>query len=226
MLIKEVEAIDKSGINLLVEDDSLNLIDELIELPLRYACKIFKEKGIETVMSSANKNNILDEGITPTEKEDVKGKYLFLDSPTFQDAGKGYTWIMINFDTLSDENKDLVFALESELGENFIWFVHPFTLGNLDYKIKTGKYTYEQLRSWLPEDEIPQGIEFDRYLAEFERRHIILGYNSRYPINSIFLRYPANASTTVEEVETYFVNIAKRFNNQLVKEEEKSKGYL
>lgn len=57
MLIKEIEPINKPGVNLLQQDNTSNIIDELIELPLRKACKIFKQKGIETVMSSANKNN-------------------------------------------------------------------------------------------------------------------------------------------------------------------------
>lgn len=225
MLISDIESIELFGVNLLDQDDSLNLIDEIIELPLRKSCKIFKEKGIETVMSSANKNNILSLGEKRIEKEDIKGKEYFLPLPTFKDAGKGYAWIMLNFDTLSDENKELVFSLESKLGDNYIWFAHPFRLGNLDYQIKVGIYTYDELKSWLSEDEIPKGIEFDKYASEFEHRHIILSYNDRYPPNTVILRYPINLDTKVSEVETYYASLAERFNNQLIKEDEHFKEY-
>lgn len=223
MLIRYIEPIDKVGVNLLIQDDSLNLIDELIELPLRECCKIFKEKGIETVMSSANKNNILADEMKPMQKKDIKEKELFYPSPTFEEAGKGYAWIMLNFDTLSVDNKDLVFSLEDEIGEEHIWYVQPFTLGNLDYEIKIGKYTYEELENYLSASEIPQGVEYDKYLAQFDRRHIVLGYSNLYPINTLILRMPVNDRTTVEEVEKYFVNLAMRFNNQLEKEEKKAK---
>lgn len=225
MLLKEIECIDKMGINLLTQEDELNLIDELIELPLRSACKIFKQKGIETVMSSANKNNILSSRVMPTEKEHIIGMQYFYPAPTFLDAGKGYSWIMLNFDTLSDDNKELVFTLEDKIGEKNIWFVHPFSLGNLDYKIKVGEYTYSQLRELLPEDELPEGIEYDEYLAKFESKHIVLGYNNRYPINTVFLRMPVNENTTVEEVQLYFTNLANMFNNQLSKEILSSRKY-
>ncbi|MDE6292781.1 MAG: hypothetical protein K2L98_03785 [Bacilli bacterium] len=233
MLVKEIEPIDKVGVNFLEQDESLNLIDEIIELPLRNACKIFKQKGIETVMSSANKNNILPLGEKPTEREDVHGK-LFLDpAPTFVDAGKGYAWIMLNFDNLSDENKDLLFSIESKtgdngekLGEKMIWFVHPFFIGNLDYKIRTGQYSYEYLKTCLSEDEIPKGIEFDERLAKFEKRHIVLGYGDRYPINTVIIRMPINEQTTAKEVEEYFEDFARMFTNQIVsKKQETEQGY-
>ena len=57
----------------MLQDDSSNIIDKIVELPLRKPCKIFKQKGIETVMMSANKNNILKPGEQVVEKEDVYG---------------------------------------------------------------------------------------------------------------------------------------------------------
>lgn len=129
MLISEIEPIDKVGINLLKRDNAETVIDQIIELPLRKACKIFLEKGIQTVMSSANKNNILPTGTAPTEKEDVYGDHqeLQFPRPSFEDAGRGYAWIMLDFDSLSDENKDYLFALEEKKnGEKAIWFIHPW----------------------------------------------------------------------------------------------------
>lgn len=34
---------------------------------------------------------------------------------TFKSEGKGYAWIMINFSTLSDENKQILFSLEKKM---------------------------------------------------------------------------------------------------------------
>lgn len=190
MLISEVEPIENIGINMLQKENSKDIIDKVVELPLRNACKILLEKGIETVMSSANKNNVLPTGKKPTEREDVYGKQWFYPSPTFKDAGKGYSWIMINFDSLSDSNKDLLFSIEEKtsdngekIGEKIIWFVHPF-------------------------------IKVDERLSKFEKRHVVLSYNDRYPTNTVVIRMPIKETTTVEEVDEYFTNFAKCFKNQ------------
>ena len=224
MLIKEIKPIDKRGVDLLRDRNAETLIDEIIELPLRNVCKIFRKKGIETLMCSANKNNVLTEGEKPTEKEDVYGngqQYSKL-RPTFEDAGKGYAWVMLNFDTLSDENKDWLFSLEERkgkngenIGEKAVWFTHPCEIGNLDYKIKIGHYDYDFLKTVLPEKEIPKGIEFDKRLAEIEKRHIVLAYHwGMYPLQTVFLRMPINEQTTVEEVDEYFSKLAESFKQQ------------
>ena len=57
-------------------------------------------------------------------------------------------------------------------------------------------------------------IKFDERLAKFERKHVTLGYNDRYPINTVFLRMPINADTTVEDVESFFVRFAELFRDQ------------
>lgn len=243
MLISEIEPIESIGINLLQKENPEGFIDEEIELPLRNACKIFLEKGIETVMSSSNKNNVLPIGEKPIEREDIygnEGNYNFPTEDeakddivvsdgkiiypfqTFEDAGKGYSWIMINFDSLSDYNKDFLFSIEEKTGDNgekigekIIWFLHPFTIGNLDYKIKTGQYSYEYLRTCLSDDEMPEKIEIDERLSKFEKRHIVLSYNEeRYPINTVLIRMPMKETTTVEEVDEYFTNFARCFKSQ------------
>lgn len=224
MLIKDIEPIDEVGVNLLKENNPDSVINNIIELPLRKPCEIFRRKGIRTAMSSANKNNVLKDGEKRLEREDIygQGQQFFLDRPNFQDAGKGYAWIMIDFETLSDENKDYLFALEDRkrrngenIGQRAVWFVLPCEIENIDYNVKIGKYDLDFLRcAGVPENQIPRDLEVDKRLAEFDKRHIVLGYNDRYPIQSVFLRMPVDEQTTVEEVEDYFSKLAESFKTQ------------
>ena len=55
MLVKEVKPIGKFGKKLIGDESADEIIDKIIELPLRKACKIFKNKNIETNMSSSTK---------------------------------------------------------------------------------------------------------------------------------------------------------------------------
>ena len=228
MLISEVEANTGVGRDLLKENDPSEAIKTLIELPLRKPCEIFLKKGIKTVMSSANKHNIVHNQDDIIEKENIMvtpQEYLLMDmesKPNFEDAGKGYAWIMIDFDSLSDENIDWLFSLEerkdskeNSIGEKGIWFVQPCVMGNLDYKIKIGEYTKQELKEMLSEEEIPD-VEFDARLAKFDKKRILLSYNNRYPDNVVILRYPVNKNTTVEEVEEYFSKFAEAFKEQNV----------
>lgn len=228
MLIKDIEPIDKAGVNLLKHDNPNMLINEIIELPLRKACEIFRKKGIETFMSSANKNNVLKQGEKRIEKEDIYVKsenatieQMLKPPALFYEAGKGYAWIMLDFDTLSDENKDWLFSLEErkgsngeKIGEKAVWFAHPSEMGNLEYSIRIGKCDKESLREVLQEEEIPQNVEFDKRLAEFEKRHIVL--MGVYSMQTVVLRMPIDEQTTVEEVEEYFLKLAKSFKTQII----------
>ena len=132
---------------------------------------------------------------------------------------------MLNFNTLSDENKDLLFKLEErkgkngeKIGEKVIWFVHPAEMsGNIEFSLRIGKYDYDFLRTILNEEDIPQNVEVDKKLIEFEKRHIVLLYPwTDSSTEAVFLRMPVNEQTTVEEVEEYFVNFARCFKNQMI----------
>ena len=200
MLIREVEPNDYRGINLLNIDKPESLMERIIELPLINACKIFKNKGIETVMSSANKNNLLKPGEKPKEKEDVysDGQQWLLNHPIYEDAGRGYAWIMLNFQTLSEENREWLFSLEERKGENgepigekAVWFIEPNAFGKFNSR---------------------NGIKSEK----FDQKKIILGYNDGlYPRQTVILRMPINDTTTVEDVDNYFSKLAESFKTQI-----------
>ena len=172
-------------------------------------------------MSSANINNLLGQEEKAIEKEDI-GCNPFTNH-YFLEAGKGYAWIMLNFDTLSKENKDLLFELEARkcddgkaIGEKLIWFVHPFEMqDNIEYGLRIGRFNYDYLTMCLPEEDIPLGIEIDEDLIEFEKRHITLLYPwTDSSTEAVFLRMPIDEETTVAEVESYFVKFAESFYDQ------------
>lgn len=193
MLVKEIKPIGKIGKDLLKENNAYEIIDKIIELPLRKACKIFKEKNIETNMSSANRKNIQKKGKSRIEKEDIKcsdGK-VHIFSPTFLEAGKGYAWIMINYDQLSNSNKEKIFELEEKFGEKRIWIVYS---------------------SYYHCFNKPE--EYNEYKKRFDEKSIQLVYNNKYPRRTVFLRMPIDENTTIDEVEEYFSEIANEFDNQ------------
>lgn len=218
MLIKEIEPIKDPGSSLIGNEDAMIVIDEIVELPLRKACKIFNSKGIETIMSSANKSNVLQPGEKTIEKEDVYGTFeKLLEHHNFLEIGKGYAWIMLNFDTLSLENKNMLFDLEenSENGDSIIWFAHPSErYDEVEYALKIGRYNYDYLRQVLSEDDIPYGIEVDETLIEFEKRHMSILYPWDITKDAVFIRMPVTEETTVEEVEEYFSKFAQCFKEQ------------
>lgn len=141
-------------------------------------------------------------GINVLDKE--KGKQYFLDAPTYESAGKGYAWIMLNYSSLSDENKEELFLLEEakdsngiNIGEKIVWFVQgPSVM--YDFNITKSK---EQKENTLEE--------------KFKNHSFILQYNSdRYPKQVVILRMPINNKTTVTDVELYFEKITERLKSQ------------
>ena len=203
--ISEISPIKEFGKNFIKEKNASEMIDEIVEEPLRKACKALKNKGIETVMSSANKTNLLKEGEKAIEREDVEGQELFLDMPTYESAGRGYAWIMINFANLTDENKETLFSLHQaknnqgdHIGERIVWFVRGRTLMNI-FNAEKSAETKNSL------DE------------KFEKHSFVLKYNvDRYPNKVVFLRMPISDETIVIDVERYFEKLTERLKQQQV----------
>ena len=202
MLISEIKPIGKFGKNMLENEDADELIYKIIEKPLQNACKACKDKNIETVMSSANKNNIMTRKQKRINKLELKQMLQKNKLLNFEYVGKGYAWIMINYNTLSDENRKRAFDLENELGEDSVWFVKE-------------NYTDAKnfIRRKLKLKEVEQVFD-DKYADEFKKRQLKLVYKNTYPSRNIFIRMPIDETTKVQDVDLYFKQIISKFEEQ------------
>ena len=201
MLVKNVKPIGKVGKNLLKNKNADELIEAIIEKPLQKVCRQCMQKNIETVMSSANKKNIVkqDKIITKSNVLEFAKQHKL---QTFLQAGKGYAWIMINYNTLSDENREILFSLEKELGEDVIWFVKSNYVECMNtirkkFKLKLLTENFD-----------------DKYANKFKERQILLMYNNNYPRRCVFIRMPISEATTVEDIELYFDEIICKLKKQ------------
>ncbi len=202
MLISEIKPIGKVGKNLLENKNANEIIKTIIEKPMQNACFICKEKNIETSMSSANRKNIVKKNKTRINKQDVMEKLKKNKTQTFLEAGKGYAWIMINYNTLSDENREILFQLEETLGEDSIWFVKSCYIE-----------TMNKIRKPFKLKPLVEHFD-DRYAERFKEKQLILMYNNKYPRRSVFIRMPIDETTTVEEVQKYFDEIISKLKKQ------------
>ena len=202
MLVSEVKPIGKVGKNLLENKDANEIIRLIIEKPLQKACIECKNKNIETTMSSANRKNIIKNGKKKANKTDILKSINQGKTQTFIQAGRGFAWIMLNYNTLSDENRKILFDLEENLGEDSIWFVKSCYVEFMN-----------KLRKPLNLKPLVESFD-DKYADKFKEKQLILMYNNKYPRRSVFIRMPIDENTTVSEVETYFEEII----NKLVKQ--------
>lgn len=202
MLISEVKPIGKVGRNILKDKNAKEIIKTIIEKPLQKACLVCKEKNVETSMSSANRNNIVIKKKTRVNKKDVMEKLAKNKTQTFLEVGKGYAWLMLNYNTLSDENREILFDLEETHGEDSIWFVKSCYIE-----------TMNKLRKPFNLKPLVENFD-DIYANKFKEKQLILMYNNKYPRRSVFIRMPIDENTTVEEVESYFEGIILNLKTQ------------
>ena len=202
MLVSEVKRIGKVGKNLLENKNAEEIIEIIIEKPLQKACKECKQKNIETVMSSANKKNVVKDDKKILHKKDVVEKIKQHKMQNFMQAGKGYAWLMLNYNTLSNKNKEIIFSLEEKLGEEVIWFVKENFTDSMNL-----------IRKHLRIKPIVQKFD-DKYADRFKDKQLLLMYNNKYPTRNVFIRMPIDENTKVEEVEEYFSNIIAKLIKQ------------
>ncbi|MBO4293424.1 MAG: hypothetical protein J5881_03445 [Clostridia bacterium] len=198
MLVKDVKRIGKVGKNLLKNKDANEIIETIIEKPLQKACKDCKEKNIETVMSSANKHNLVKKNKIRINKKEAIERAEQGKTQTFLTAGRGYAWLMLNYETLSDENRKILFDIEKELGEDSVWFVKSNYIEVMN-----------KMRKLFRLKPLVEVFD-DTYADNFKKKQIILMYNNRYTRRSVFLRMPIEETTTCEEVEQHFSKIIER----------------
>lgn len=202
MLVSEVKRIGKVGKKLLENKNADQIIETIIEKPLQKVCKDCKEKNIETVMSSANKKNLLKKKQVRVTRAEYKEKEKKNILQTFLEVGKGCAWLMINYNTLSDENRKIFFDLEKEYGEDTIWFVKSSYIEFLNLFRKPLKLK-EKVETFN-----------DKYANEFKQRQLLMMYNNKYPRRCIFIRMPIDKDTKVEDVEKYFDEIISKLVKQ------------
>ena len=202
MLVSEIKPIGRFGKNMLKENNPDKLIKKIIEMPLQSACIQCKEKNIETVMSSANRNNITKKNrgrITKNELIQMLKKNKLL---SFDYVGKGYAWLMINYNTLSDENRKILFSLEKDLGEDKVLFVKENFTDAMNY-----------LRRKFRIKEKPQVFN-DKYADIFKSKQLKLVYKNIYPTRNVFIRMPIDHNTKAKDIESYFNKIISNLKKQ------------
>ncbi len=120
-------------------------IKDIVEKPLLKACEVFWDKNIKTYESSANSNDIKE----------------------------GFCWIRIDFNTLSDENKNIGIQIgkqeENNLGENTLEIKIPVTeittideISNMAVEI-ANKFK-RQKATWISGTTLKEQLDF------FERK--------------------------------------------------------
>lgn len=225
MKILEVDRIDGDSVQITSADD----LDKIVELPLLESCKMFYELGVGTVMSSCNKFDVLNKDI-PRRKNVTFRDRLYRD----WSFSNGYAWILLDFKTLSPENQKKLlslcdensFSLVEKLPENgrkafldlcklndtkpsnkelieFITIPRTNGAGGILPKLIDLE---EKLDSQNPRPNDPIYVEF------YNKKRTLFLYP--YISHGVLLRYPLNNETTVDEVDSYFVELANTFSSQ------------
>jgi len=224
--IMEIEPNTADGSKIFCDDDE-TCYDLFIEYPVREACKrLTKEKEIKTIMSSANKEDAKRAGLK--EKD---GEQLFIGPNNHFSIGNGYAWIMFDFDELSDDNKDIVIALN-----------------NSDIPIELSEEAKKRLENNCSSNGVPIGqrelVKFYRVVHEsqtqkiqikkpsfgfrprtrdprFEAQENILVHNNSLSYHgsdydAVVLRYPIDESTSTDEIIEYYNSVINLFKDKAI----------
>lgn len=223
MKILEVDRINGDSVQITSADD----LDKIVELPLLESCKIFYNLGVRTVMSSCNREDVLNKDKPRkkniTFKDNIRRDWSF---------SNGYAWILLDFGQMSSENQEYLlslcdennFSLIEKLPENarkaFLDLcklndVNPTNKELIElvtipeihgYVSPKVAEMYEKTDNTNPRPNDPIYTEF------YGKKHTL--FITPYVKSGVLLRYPLNDETTVEEVNNYFVELANTFSNQ------------
>ena len=188
MLVKDIEPIRLDNIKI----NSIDDLNKIVELPLLEACKIFYNLGITTVMSSCNKDNV-----RMGQYEQRKITYYTATSFTRDwSFGNGYAWILLDYDSLGNQNQEYINSLYNKNNKKLIQLVTmPQITGDYELDKKTDNIN--------PYPDNPLYIDF------YNKKDPL--FTTPYVERGVLLRYPINENTTVEEVNDYFTKLASTF---------------
>ena len=216
-LVADIEPIVFDG-EIDVSDN--NALGMCIELPVRGACQKLNSMGITTLMSSANKNDVL----ARDEKIDQLSNY----GNSHFNLGNGYAWIMIDWESLSMENKQKLILLNngtitielSDIEKQNLY--HNCNVNNLepsqkelikflevfDYRV------FQQDRSRIGHLTITS--EEDAYFQTNRQGYACINSLCNHGVDYrvVVIRYPINDKTIITDVEKYFSIIINNLKKQ------------
>ncbi len=192
---------------------------EYIELPVRKACIDLNNKGIDTIMSSANKRDCKNGDIPENQNQ-----YLSI--------GNGYAWIMIDYDQLDEQNRDLIDKLNNgdvkvnlnDKAKNIL--LHNCSINGIQSR-QSELFKFYRVKESAPDkakyNRRPKKISTPLKNDKFEEQAITLFHqnssfsNYSFDFRGVALRYPIDETTEVEEVIKYFEELIQLMINQKVK---------
>lgn len=217
-LVKDIEPIKFDGEIDITDDMTLFMC---IEPPVRKACMMLKNMGINTLMSSANKVDV------ESRNTRIKGFENRGNGEHFN-LGNGYAWIMIDWETLSQDNKQKIIMLNNgtipiELSdkekENLVHNceINNFTPSQKElvsfFQIISVRLLYIGDRSSL---KLVADSNEDNYYEQNRRGYVcnnsLCNHGDNY--RTVVIRYPLDENTTVSQVDNYFTGIIKHLSIQ------------
>lgn len=223
-LVKDVICFPYDG-EISLDDETMQKL--CLEKPVRKACLDLKKNGIETLMSSANANNILNKDKSVDESK------IYIGENDSWVIGNGYAWIMLDWDQLSDANKQYLISIKNgELdlhlrGNEIDSLKHNSKLngkkGSPDEIIKFYEYVdvpNEMARTFdfdsasivanMQLSALPSDDYYDLskvYLIGHNSLNNHMSQSRGNHFRTVAIRYPMNEKTTVDDVEKFYSKI-------------------
>lgn len=219
-LILDVEPIGFDG-QIKLDDMSLYMC---IERPVRETCKALSDKGIMTLMSSANANDV------KTRYTKI-GMYRHLRGDEHFNIGNGYAWVMIDWASLSQENKQSFTKLNS--GEIQIpltetekaSFEHNCKLNQFPFKqselVKFFEVIdyYKLVIGQVTPNQLPQSSSEDTYFDSVKSGYVVDNslLNHSLDFRAVVIKCPIDETTKASDVNKYFNFIVQKLTMQASK---------
>lgn len=217
-------------------DGEIDITDEVmiklcLEKPVRNICLELSKNGIPTLMSSANNKNVI------SRNNDVDEERLYIGQNDDWNIGNGYAWIMLDWDMLSEENKQYLISIKNNETDLSL---SESELKNLEHNciVNNKAISQDELIKLYEYIDVPKDLVLS---LNYDSKEIInqlnipsLSIDSLYDANkqylfghnslnnrskhfrTIVIRYPIDENTKVLDVENYFNKITSKLikNNQ------------